>query len=386
MLQITKRITAMVGNHAVAYAVKQAKPQILAVFPITPQTTMLEKLAEYIDSGQLKAELIKVESEHSAMASIYGAAVAGARVFTATSSQGLLYMTEMFYWAGGQRVPIVAAIATRAIAEPWSIWDDHQDFVSKRDAIWIMTMAENVQDAYDLTIQAFRISEDKRVLLPVMIGFDGFILTHTMERLEVLDDETVDMFLPKRDYNLIDFNDTVNVGPIVTPDNYIKYRYEAKKAMDRAKEVIEEIAKEYEKISGRKQYGLIECYMCEDAEYVFLAMGAWVGDAREAVKRLRSKGNKVGLVKIRTFRPFPKERLVKELRSVRGVIVFDRAYSFGSGGVLANDVKSALYNSGIDVMSVIAGIGGKTVRPLHFEKVMEEVLEGKRFEERWLYE
>jgi len=249
-----------------------------------------------------------------------------------------------------------------------------------------MTMAKNVQDAYDLTIQAFRISEDKRVLLPVMIGFDGFILTHTMERLEVLDDETVDMFLPKRDYNLIDFNDPVNVGPIVTPDNYIKYRYEAKKAMDRAKEVIEEIAKEYEKISGRKQYGLIECYMCEDAEYVFLAMGAWVGDAREAVKRLRSKGNKVGLVKIRTFRPFPKERLVKELRSVRGVIVFDRAYSFGSGGVLANDVKSALYNSGIDVMSVIAGIGGKTVRPLHFEKVMEEVLEGKRFEERWLYE
>ncbi|MFP3218525.1 MAG: pyruvate ferredoxin oxidoreductase, partial [Acidianus sp.] len=184
MITVQKNVTAMVGNHAVAYAVKQAKPQVLAVFPITPQTTMLEKLAEYIDNGELKAELIKVEGEHSALAAVYGAAVAGARVFTATSSQGLLYMTEMIYWVGGERVPIVNAVATRALAEPWSIWDDHQDFFSKRDASWIMMMAENVQDAYDMTLQAFRISEDKRVILPVMMGFDGFILTHTMERLE----------------------------------------------------------------------------------------------------------------------------------------------------------------------------------------------------------
>jgi len=161
--------------------VKQAKPQVLAVFPITPQTTMLEKLAEYIAEGELRAELVKIESEHSAMATIFGAAVAGARVFTATSSQGLLYMTEMIYWVGGARVPLVAAVATRAIAAPWSILDDHHDFVSKRDAIWIQMMAENVQDAYDLTLMAFRISEDPNLLLPVMMGFDGFILTHTME-------------------------------------------------------------------------------------------------------------------------------------------------------------------------------------------------------------
>ncbi|MEM3276907.1 MAG: pyruvate ferredoxin oxidoreductase, partial [Metallosphaera sp.] len=169
-------IKAMVGNHAVAYAVMQARPQVLAVYPITPQTTMLEKLSEYVDSGKLKARMIRVESEHSAMASIFGAALSGARVFTATASQGLLYMTEMIYWVGGQRVPLVAAVATRAIASPWSILDDHQDFMSKRDAIWVQMMAENVQEAYDLTLQAFKISEDRNVLLPVMIGFDGFIL------------------------------------------------------------------------------------------------------------------------------------------------------------------------------------------------------------------
>ncbi|WP_373469089.1 transketolase C-terminal domain-containing protein [Acidianus infernus] len=384
MITVQKNVTAMVGNHAVAYAVKQAKPQVLAVFPITPQTTMLEKLAEYIDNGELKAELIKVEGEHSALAAVYGAAVAGARVFTATSSQGLLYMTEMIYWIGGERVPIVNAVATRALAEPWSIWDDHQDFFSKRDASWIMMMAENVQDAYDMTLQAFKISEDKRVILPVMMGFDGFILTHTMERLEILDDETVEKFLPPREFNLIDFNDPVNVGPLAPPDDYMKIKYEAMKAMEGSKEVIEEISKEYERISGRKQYGLVECHECEDADYVFITVGAWTGDAREAVRRLRNEGKKVGLLKLRVIRPFPKERIKEALKGVQGVIVFDREYSYGYGGILANEVKSAIYNSGIEVMSVIAGIGGKDVRPLHFQKVMEDVLAGRKFEERWL--
>ncbi|BCU68918.1 pyruvate ferredoxin oxidoreductase [Stygiolobus caldivivus] len=386
MMTVQNHVTAMVGNHAVAYAVKQAKPSVLAVFPITPQTTMLEKLAEYIEKGELKAELIKVEGEHSAMAAVYGAAVAGARVFTATSSQGLLYMTEMVYWVGGERVPIVNAVATRAIAEPWSIWDDHQDFFSKRDASWIMMMAENVQDAYDMTLQAFRISEDKRVLLPVMMGFDGFILTHTMERLMVLDDEIVDKFLPPREFSLIDFKDPVNVGPIAAPDDYMKIKYETMKAINGSKAVIEEISKDYEKITGRKQYGLVECYMCEDAEYVFTTSGAWTGDAREAVRRLRNQGKKVGLLKIRVIRPFPKERIKEVLKGVSGVVTFDREYSFGSGGVLATEVKASLYNSGIEVMSVIAGIGGKDVRPSHFQRVMEDVLNGHKFEERWLNE
>ncbi|WP_338602970.1 transketolase C-terminal domain-containing protein [Sulfolobus tengchongensis] len=385
MVQALKRRSlALVGNHAVAYAVKQAKPQVLAVYPITPQTTMLEKLSEYISSGQLKAELIRVESEHSAMAAIYGAALAGSRVFTATSSQGLLYMTEMIYWAGGQRVPLVAAVATRAIAEPWSIWDDHQDFMSKRDAIWIQMMAENVQEAYDLTIQSFRISEDERIIMPVMIGFDGFILTHTMERVEVLEDYEVDSFLPPREFNLIDFSDPVGIGPIAQPDEYLKIRYDAMKAMERAKNVIEEIMREYEKISGRKQYGLVECYKCEDAKYMYVTMGAWSGDAKVAVDRLRDQGVKVGLLKIRVFRPFPKEKIIEYLKSMRGVIVFDRAYSFGSGGIIANEVKSALYGYRVPVYSVIAGLGGKDVRPLHFQNVMEDLLNDGLEEERWL--
>jgi pyruvate ferredoxin oxidoreductase alpha subunit len=384
-MQVLKRKSlALVGNHAVAYAIKQAKPQVLAVYPITPQTTMLEKLSEYISNGELKAELIRVESEHSALAAIYGAALAGARVFTATASQGLLYMTEMIYWAGGQRVPMVAAVATRAIAEPWSIWDDHQDFVSKRDAIWIQMMAENVQEAYDLTIQAFRISEDERVILPVMMGFDGFILTHTMERIEVLEDWEVDSFLPPRNFNLIDFSDPIGIGPIATPDEYIKYRYEAKKAMDRAKGVIEEIMREYAKLSGRKQYGLVECYKCEDAKYVFVTMGAWSGDAKVAVDRLRNEGLEVGLLKIRVFRPFPKEKVREYLNSMKEVVVFDRAVSYGSGGVLANEVKAAMYGSNVNIHSVIAGLGGKDVRPLHFQQVMYDLINGKLEEERWL--
>ena len=384
-MQVLKRKSlALVGNHAVAYAVKQAKPQVLAVYPITPQTTMLEKLSEYISNGELKAELIRVESEHSALAAIYGAALAGARVFTATASQGLLYMTEMIYWAGGQRVPMVAAVATRAIAEPWSIWDDHQDFVSKRDAIWIQMMAENVQEAYDLTIQAFRISEDERVILPVMMGFDGFLLTHTMERIEVLEDWEVDSFLPPRSFNLIDFSDPIGIGPIATPDEYIKYRYEAKKAMERAKGVIEEIMREYEKLSGRKQHGLVECYKCEDAKYVFVTMGAWSGDAKVAVDRLRNEGLEVGLLKIRVFRPFPREKVREYLNSMKGVVVFDRAVSYGSGGVLANEVKAAMYGNNVDIHSVIAGLGGKDVRPLHFQQVMYDLINGKLEEERWL--
>ncbi len=374
--------TAMVGNHAVAYAVMQAKPEVLAVYPITPQTTMLEKLAEYVSKGMLNAKMIKVESEHSAMASIYGASLAGARVFTATSSQGLLYMTEVIYWAGGQRVPIVAGIATRAIGSPWSIWDDHQDFVTERDAIWIQMMAENVQDAYDMTIQAFRISEDKRVIMPVMMGFDGFVLTHTMERLSLLENEDVDKFLPKKDFKLIDFEEPIGIGPIVTQDNYIKYRYKAMQAMERAKGVIEEIAKEYSNTSGREQYGLVEFYKCEDADYVILAMGAWAGDARLAVDELRKNGVKTGLAKLRVLRPFPKEKLA-ELKDRKAVLVLDREYSYGSGGVLATELKSALYGANLPIYSLIGGIGGKELGPSEIINAMNMVVQGKMDREVW---
>ncbi len=384
MLVQKAKVTAMVGNHAVAYAVKQAKPQVLAVFPITPQTTMLEKLSEYIDKGELKAELIKVESEHSAMAAIFGAALSGSRVFTATASQGLLYMTEMIYWVGGQRVPLVAAIATRAIASPWSIWDDHQDFVSKRDAIWVQIMAENVQDAYDITLMSFRVSEDPRVMMPVMMGFDGFILTHTMERVEVLPDEVVDEFIPPRQFNLVDFDNPLGIGAVATPDNYIKYRKRAMEAMERAKGVIREVMAKFEEITGRRQYGLTECYMCEDAEYLVVGMGAWVGDMRVAVSRLRERGKKVGLLKVRVFRPFPREEVREALKDRKGVVVFDRAYSFGSGGVLSLDVKANAYGLTTPVHTVVAGLGGKDVRPRDIEGALEDLIEGKLEEERWL--
>ncbi len=383
-MQKARKVLALVGNHAVAYAVKQAKPQVLAVFPITPQTTMLEKLAEYIAEGELKAELVKIESEHSAMATIFGAAVAGARVFTATSSQGLLYMTEMIYWVGGARVPLVAAVATRAIAAPWSILDDHNDFVSKRDAIWIQMMAENVQDAYDLTLMAFRISEYPNLLLPVMMGFDGFILTHTMERLEVLNDEEVDEFLPPRKFNLIDFEDPVSIGQVADSSEYIKYRYSAMKAMENAKSVIEEVSKEYSKLVGRNVPGLIEDFMCDDADYAIVAMGAWSGDVREAVRRLRGEGIKACLLKVKTFRPFPKELIKKCLSEKKAVLVMDRAYSYGLGGVLASEVKSAMYGLQVPVHNFVAGLGGQDVRPSVIVDVVKKLHEGTLQEEVWL--
>ncbi|MGC8662597.1 MAG: pyruvate ferredoxin oxidoreductase [Candidatus Micrarchaeia archaeon] len=374
--------TAMVGNHAVAYAVMQAKPEVLAVYPITPQTTMLEKLAEYVDKKELNAKMIRVESEHSAMASIYGASLAGARVFTATSSQGLLYMTEVIYWAGGQRVPIVAGVATRAVGSPWSIWDDHQDFVTERDSIWIQMMAENVQDAYDMTIQAFKISEDKNVLMPVMVGFDGFVLTHTMERLSVLENSDVEGYIPKRDFNLIDFNDPIGIGAIATQNNYIKYRQKAMLAMEGAKNVIDNVAKKYASLSGREQYGLVEYYMCDDADFVVLAMGSWSGDARVAVNEMRKNGTKVGLAKLRVFRPFPKESLAK-LKDRKGIIVLDRAYSYGSGGVLATELKSALYGSDTKIYSVIGGIGGKEFGVKDVMSAVDLALKGNMQGEVW---
>ncbi len=385
-MQVVKarQTLALVGNHAVAFAVKQAKPQVLAVFPITPQTTMLEKLAEYIAKGELKAELVKIESEHSAMAVIFGAALAGARVFTATASQGLLYMGEVIYWAGGARVPLVAAVATRAIAAPWSILDDHQDFVSKRDAIWVQLMAENVQEAYDLTLQAFRISEHPDLSLPVMMGFDGFILTHTMERVEVLTDEEVDSFLPPRKFNLIDFNDPVAIGQVADSTEYIKYRYNAMKAMETAKGVIEEVAKEYSKISGRQVPGLVECFMCDDAEYAIIAMGAWSGDAKEAVKELRKEGLKVGVIRIRSFRPFPKEELRKLVENKKGLLVMDRAYSFGSGGVLSIEIKNAIYGLQVPVSTLVAGLGGQEVKHQVIKDFAKKLVEGSMPEEVWL--
>ncbi|MGC8496259.1 MAG: pyruvate ferredoxin oxidoreductase [Candidatus Micrarchaeia archaeon] len=380
--QQRQKVLALAGNYAVAYAVKQAKPTVLAVYPITPQTTMLEQLADYVNSGELKAEMIKVESEHSAMSSIFGAALAGSRVFTATASQGLLYMGEMIYWVGGAKVPLVAAVATRSIGAPWSIWDDHQDIMSKRDSIWIQMMAENVQEAYDLTILAFRISEHKSIEMPVMVGFDGFILTHTIEKLEVLDDESVQAFLPPRSFNMIDFSKPVGIGTVAGPSTYMNYRHAQMKAMEGSKAHIIEIMQEYSKLTGR-HYDMVENYKCDDADYVIVAMGAWSGDAKDAVDVLRSKGIKAGMLKITVFRPFPSEQ-VKSILSGKNIVVFDRSYSYGLGGMLATEVKSVLFSTNTKVASVIAGLGGKDVTPEDFEDAVSRISSGNFESERWL--
>ena len=380
----------LTGNYAVAEAVKLARVKVIAAYPITPQTTIVEKLDEMIEKGELDAVMIRVESEHSALAATYGAASGGVRAFTATSSHGLLYMHEVVWWVAGSRIPVVMAIVTRAIGPPWNIWSEHSDILAQRDTGWLICMAENNQEALDLTLQLFKITEDERVFLPGMVGLDGFILSHTAEPVDVPDQKVIDEWLPPRKQPYVyEPGKVFNMGnlPASTKDNALM-RYDIQRAMEKAKQVIKEVDKEYGRITGRKYGGLIECYRCEDAKYFVIGMGAWCGDMKEAVDTLRSEGYPVGLLRLRFVRPFPREDLSTYLRSSKGVVVFDRSISFGSVGPLYLDVITHAYIDGIKGMQVknyIAGIAGMDVSYKDFAKLIKSVVnevEEKGFIER----
>lgn len=359
----------LTGNYAVAYGVKLSKPQVIAAYPITPQTTIVEKLSEFIERGELKARMLRVESEHSAMAAVIGAALTGARTFTATSSQGLLYMHEGVWMASGARLPIVMAIVTRAIFPPWNIWTDHGDLLDQRDTGWIICMVEDIQEALDMVIQAYKIAEDERVLLPVMVGLDSFILSHTATPVEIPDEDVVDSYLPapgeNTHYPKISFENPLTYFNLVSPDSYMEFRYQIQEAINRAKRVIIEADEKYHKLVGRRYGGLIETYRCTDANIVIVAMGALIGDAKEAVDKLRDEGYSVGVLKLRFIRPFPEEELRKVLLHKKLVIVIDRAISFGKGGILYTEVSSALYEGRFREVPVIrgyvTGLGGRDI-------------------------
>ncbi len=368
------------GNFATAVAAKLAKVDVVPAYPITPSTLFPEQISQYVANGEMDTELLLTESEHSAMSAAIGASAAGARVATATASQGLKLMSEMLFIASAMRLPIVAAIGNRALSGPINIWADHSDTMAERDSGWIQFYAETNQNALDLMLMAFKVAEDHRVLLPAMVGLDAFVLTHTMEGVDVPFQEEVDDFLPhyKPKFTL-DVNNPMTFGSFGTPAHYTEFKYQQWDAMWKATDVIDEVFADFEKRFGRK-YEKVSEYMTDDADIIFLTMGATSGTARAAVRRLREKGIKAGTAKITVFRPFPFEHIKKLASKAKVLAIFDRAVSQGYGGPVFADVSGALVNEKERpiLLNFIIGLGGRDITFADFDYIAEEA--GKALE------
>jgi pyruvate ferredoxin oxidoreductase alpha subunit len=366
MLQITE------GSYAVAGAVKFCRPQVIAAYPITPQTHIVEALADFVANCELDAEYITVENEFSALSACIGASAAGSRTYSATTSQGLALMFEVCFNVAGMRLPIIMSIANRALGAPLSIWNDQQDSISLRDSGWLQFYAEDNQEAADLHYIAYRVAEESSVLLPAFVCFDGFILSHTYEPIDMLTQGDVDMFLPKfSPKERLDAADPISFGMYATPDYYHEFRYEMDCALKESKAVIYAAGKEFAKMFGRDYSAMVEGYCLEDADTAIVAMGSICGTTKDAIDEMRAEGKKVGLLKVRVFRPFPAEDIGKALAHVKRVAVLDKNISLGAKGALALEVKDALYGSGIPVKDYIIGLGGRDVRKKDIKAVVE---------------
>jgi len=383
------------GDEAVAYAVKQCYVDVVAAYPITPQTIIVEKFSEFVANGEVHTEFIHVESEHSAMSACIGAAATGARAFTSTCSQGLALMVETLYIASGLRLPIVMAVTNRALSAPINIHGDHSDAYLMRDAGWVMLFVENVQEAYDTTIQAFKIAEHPEVQLPVSVHLDGFFLSHTMENLHVLPDEAIYEFLggPRKPVKVkVDYYDeeveyTLNparplsVGMLAFYDYYFEIKTQQVEAFKHAERVITEVNEEWYKLTGRKYGdGLVDPYAMSDAEIAIVVMGSSTGTIRNIVKKFRERGVKIGVLRIRSYRPFPRRRVAELLKDVKLVAVLDRAASPGTLGALYSDIISSLYTLKERplVVNYIYGLGGRDLSPQLVHRLIEELREDLR--------
>ena len=353
------------GNEAIAYAMKQINPDVMGAFPITPSTEIPQYFSAYVSNGEVDTEFIAVESEHSAMSTCIGAQAAGCRAVSATSSCGLIYMSEMLYVAASDRLPITLAVSCRALSGPININNDHSDAMSVRDSGWLMLFAETNQEAYDNYLQAMRIGET--VGLPIMICQDGFITSHAIENIELVEDEKVKSFVGEYnpEHYLLNKNEPIAVGAYATPVYYIEAKRLQAQAMIDAKDVIRKVGAEFGEMTGRS-YGLIEKYMMDDAEEAVLMIGSSAGTAKEAVNQLRAEGRKVGLIKIRSFRPFPAEEIADALKNVKVFAAMDKADSFNSHcGPVGAETAMALYSAGISApkgINYIYGLGGRDVR------------------------
>ncbi|MBU4343784.1 MAG: pyruvate ferredoxin oxidoreductase [Candidatus Omnitrophica bacterium] len=373
------------GDQAVAYAMKQIEPDVVAAYPITPQTEIVMNFSNYVANGQVQTEMIPVESEHSAMSACVGAAAAGARTMTATSANGLALMWEIVYIAASTRLPMVMPVVNRALSGPINIHCDHSDTMGARDSGWIQIYCENAQEVYENTILAVRIAEHKKILLPVMVCQDGFITSHGVEGVALLDDKKVKDFIGE--YNienpLLDVDNPVTYGPLDLQDYYFEHKRQQSEAMKNALIAIPEVLNEFEKTFGTK-YEFIEKYKLDDAEVAIVAMSSTAGTVKFVVDELRQKGIKAGLLRPRIFRPFPKEKIVQALKNIKAVAILDRSESFSAeGGPLYTEIKSGLYDSDIKplVTNYIYGLGGRDIFPEDIKKVykdLEEILSKKK--------
>ena len=364
------------GNEAIAYAMKQINPDVMGAFPITPSTEIPQYFSTYVDNGEVDTEFIAVESEHSAMSTCIGAQAAGARAISATSSCGLIYMAEMLYVAASDRLPITLAVSCRALSGPININNDHSDIMSVRDAGWIMLYAETNQEAYDNYLMAMRVGE--AVQLPIMICQDGFITSHAIENIELVETDKVKAFVGEYhpEHYLLKKDEPMAVGAYATPVYYIEAKRQQAQAMMDAKDVIKQVSKEFAEMTGRS-YGLIEKFMMDDAEEAIVIIGSSAGTAKEAVKVLREQGKKVGLIKIRSIRPFPAEEIAEALKNVKTFAVMDKADSFnGHCGPMGSEVATAMYANNITapkMINYIYGLGGRDVRVESIQRVFEEL-------------
>ena len=374
MLQILE------GSIAIAEAIKRCNVDVISAYPITPQTHIVEKLAEMVAEGEVQSEYICVESEFSALSACIGASAAGSRVYSATSAQGLILMAEVCFNASGMRQPIVMTIANRAVGAPLSIWNDQQDSLALRDSGWIQVYAEDAQEVTDLHFIAYKVCEDHRVLLPMFVCFDGFVLSHTYEPVEIPDQALVDKYLPSFvPYNLLDAKNPLSMGMYATPDYYHEFRYEHEMAMRRAADVWREAGAEFAKIFGRDYSQLVEGYKLEDADIALVALGSVCGTIKDTIDEMRNEGLKVGLLKIRAFRPFPVDDIKKALSGITKIAVVEKNISPGSRmlGIVGLEVKDAINDSSISVLSYITGLGGRDIKKSDIRAIVDACKEGK---------
>lgn len=365
------------GNEAVALGVRLARPHVISAYPITPQTIVVERLSDFVEDGSLKAEFMHVESEHSALSAAMGVSSVGARAFTATSSQGLLHMCEALHYASGARFPIVMMNANRALAVPWSIYGDQRDSLSQLDSGWIQVYVEDAQEALDMVIQSYKIAEHEDVLTPYMINLDGFILTHTYELVNVPEQEMVDKFLPSyTTVNKMDLDDPKSLCFSSSPADNMEFKYQQHKAMLDSKKVIQRVDKEFGDVFGRYYGGLVEEYMCDDAEVALITTGSVTGTTRIVVDEMRKKGSKVGLLKLRYMRPFPVEEIMNFAKKVKAVGVIDKDISFGYEGTIFTNVNSALCKLGNHpvALNFIAGMGGRDIAKEDIEQMFNSLI------------
>jgi pyruvate ferredoxin oxidoreductase alpha subunit len=392
-----QEIQGLNGDEAVALAVKQCDVDVVAAYPITPQTIIVEKLSEYVANGEVETEYVCTESEHSAMAACLAASATGARVFTASASAGLALMHEMLFVTSGCRAPVVMAVANRALSAPLNIHGDHSDAMAERDSGWIQIYCENAQEVYDSMIQAFRIAEHLDVQLPVIVGLDGFTLSHTLENVETLPDDSVKRFVGTRQFPVVlthegktvpyklDPESPMTMGPVALPNYYFEFKRQQEEAMRNAFAVITQVHDEYAEMSGRRYGdGLIDEYALQDAEVAIVCLGSTAGTVKTVVDELRAEGVKAGLLRIRTYRPFPAEAIAKALGKVKAAAVMERSMSFGGrGGAVFHEVRHALYDAAVRpfVVNYIHGLGGRDTNPRQIRSVygdLQKIIRAKR--------